>query len=53
MVPALPSLGIEQFYGEIKNLSDIKNELKKMKSSIIAAFFDLTQLLIRFFNFKR
>ncbi|KAE9550121.1 hypothetical protein FO519_006658 [Halicephalobus sp. NKZ332] len=46
MVPSLPSLGLPQFFGEIKNMADIKAELKKLKSSIIAAFLDLTQLLI-------
>ena len=46
MVPNLPELGLPQFFGEIRSMEDIKAELKKLKASIIAAFLDLTQLLI-------
>uniref|UniRef100_A0AC34QD63 Mediator of RNA polymerase II transcription subunit 7 n=1 Tax=Panagrolaimus sp. JU765 TaxID=591449 RepID=A0AC34QD63_9BILA len=46
MVPSLPSLGLPQFFGDIKTSGNIKDELKKLNGSLLAAFLDLTQLLI-------
>uniref|UniRef100_A0AC35GGG6 Mediator of RNA polymerase II transcription subunit 7 n=1 Tax=Panagrolaimus sp. PS1159 TaxID=55785 RepID=A0AC35GGG6_9BILA len=46
VIPPIETKGVQRVFGEIHRITDIKKEMTKINQSIMAAFIDLTQILI-------